>query len=285
MRKRTKTENSVQYLEVIGWDVFVSTMNEICTGSNGYIFRGHSSDKWLLESTLDRKLKEISPEFSNDTSYEYIKESLLKKFKYSTRGLIESNSPKNTLEWWELGQHFGLWTPLLDWSRSPFVAAYFAISGEKKENEDYCVWALSTKTIEEKGSNGGGVEVELYDPISSSNPRLLRQQGLFTFNRHLNDMESWVSANFPGDEKISLYKIILKDIDPAKALVLLDKMNISDSTLFPDLMGSASYSNKCLQRELLDKIKKNAHKSGKGWSFSNPPHSTRHAGPHRAFQR
>ncbi|WP_422491256.1 response regulator transcription factor [Endozoicomonas sp. ALE010] len=25
--------------------------------------------------------------------------------------------------------------------------------------------------------------------------------------------------------------------------------------------------------------------SGKGWSFSGPPHSTRHAGPHRAVQR
>lgn len=256
MRKIIKTENSVQYIEVYDWDIFVSTINQICSESNGYIFRGHSSDKWLLESTLDRKLKEINSEFSNDASYEFIKNKLLNKFKYSTRGLIDSDIPQNTYEWWELGQHFGLWTPLLDWSRSPFVAAYFAISGEKKDGEEYCVWALSTKAIEEKGSNGADVNVELYDPISSNNPRLLRQQGLFTIDKHLNDIESWVSTNFQEEHGVSLYKIILKNIDSAKALVLLDKMNISDSTLFPDLMGSASYSNKCLQRELLDKIKK-----------------------------
>lgn len=256
MRNKIKTENSVQYIEVSGWDIFVSTINQICIGSTGYIFRGHSSDKWLLESTLDRKLKEVSNEFSNDTAYELIKEKLLNKFKYSTRGLIGANPPQNPHEWWELGQHFGLWTPFLDWSRSPFVAAYFAISGAKKEGEEYCVWALSTKTIEEKGTIDANVNVELYDPISSNNPRLLRQQGLFTINNHLNDIESWVSTNFREEQGISLYKIILKDLDSSNALVMLDKMNISDSTLFPDLMGSASYSNKCLQRELLDKIKK-----------------------------
>ncbi len=44
--------------------------------------------------------------------------------------------------WLALMQHYGLPTRLLDWSRSPLVALYFAVSDESQCDKDGCIWVL-----------------------------------------------------------------------------------------------------------------------------------------------
>lgn len=257
MRETTYNHNSVQFIELGNWHEFVKVIDEVFADKYGYVFRGQSSHHWEIEPTLDRKLKLFTEEFSNITTYDFVKEMLLNDFKSNSRGMKASHSfAKDDLYWWELGQHHGLLTPLLDWSRSPFVAAFFAMSGAEIDGEHPCVWAIHKNSVKSKTENINPSELDIHfhDPISSSNQRLLRQQGLFSISKPLLNIPEWVEENFKDDDCITLYKFIIKNTDRAQALQFLNKMNINAFTLFPDLDGSAKHANEMVDMRLLQKI-------------------------------
>jgi len=53
----------------------------------------------------------------------------LEQFKIAAAGLRGPNPARlNTDQWWSLGRHFGLVTPLLDRTESHYIAAFFALS-------------------------------------------------------------------------------------------------------------------------------------------------------------
>jgi hypothetical protein len=241
--------------KLTSWKDFSEFINEEMLEYTNYVYRGHANSNWKLEPTLDRVITD--PESSDRDDH-------LLKFKYETRGRRGPNPPnlENENDWWALGQHHGLHTPLLDWTESPFVALYFAAAtAENEDSDEMVVYSLFQNGVnrinyEIKNStkintiNGHKPTVKIVRPLSDENSRLVSQRGLFTRGPNNVDLESWVKQYTELDAELEniivLIKITMPKDNIAGCLRYLNRMNISHSTLFPDLAGATEFCNKHL---------------------------------------
>lgn len=242
------------------WEVFLSN-NHYFANDMGFIFRGHGCASWKLNTTLDRLFERINPEgIDLDSTYDF----LLAEFVKSIRGRsgISKDIFENKEELWALGQHYGLATPLLDWTHSIYVALFFAFEDPAPSKSGYrTIWAFHTcKFVKNKMESFNNDKefkdlFKLIDPISDENPRLITQSGLFTKLPLNFDFVNWVSSELPDDAPY-LIKINVPESERANILKHLRLMNIHPATLFPEVDGAAKFCNQTLEL-LTEKHKSN----------------------------
>ena len=243
-----KTKNGVSELKLRSWRKLYDYLVQNMLDYPHYIWRGQRDSTWALESSLERLLRD-----KNDSDKAEIFKAHLDKFKMSIRGRRGTNPNKITREneWWALGQHHGLATPLLDWTESAFFALYFAF--EKKEgpaNKMRSIWAIAdVSQIDMPYESDGEVPaLDIVRPSLDENLRLVAQAGLFTRAPVGLTVEQWVQKKFKGiDDKSVLKKFLVPDEGREDCLKTLNRMSINHLTLFPDLYGSAKHCNKALE--------------------------------------
>ena len=216
-------------------------IDDYFTHYNNYIFRGQADAEWKLESTLTRAIKKFYPKESDDKA---LKLTHLRYFKENIRGRCGLDlAGCGEEELWALGQHFGLHTPLLDWTRSPYVAVFFSLFGECKSGFR-ALWAIFEDDIARitDATEDENKKIKLVRPLTHHNQRLVTQNGLFLDVPVGECLETLVETA-PDFGWITMYKITFSNAIRDDALSALNNMNINHASLFPDLMGSSLYTN------------------------------------------
>jgi hypothetical protein len=190
------------------------------------VFRGHLDSRWLLRASLDRDRT-----FANEVDRQKCLSALIETFRREASGVASSLCLQTYTEWEMLGRHHGLPTSLLDWTHSPFVAAYFAFADSPPADAQCAsVWMFDRDIFAAKLLP----EIEIIDneELIKFNARAVEQRALFLQIKRVDPPlevllgDHLVRYDIPLNER----RLVLAD---------LDEMLINSRTLFRDLDGAA----------------------------------------------
>lgn len=238
--------------EMASWEAFLQHCSEVLRPGAyppSHLFRGQVNASWPLTPTLLRRLRNtVTPKRALEIEAAALSEFQAQAHLYSPPA-VPRGSPEEAdlLAWWALMQHYGAPTRLLDWTASPYVAAYFAC--EREEDTDGTVYVVAREVFAEAAllpheyQDPAAPDVLFFVSPTRKTERLAAQQGHFSISTHvLSDHDSTIlrvcSPLAAGDASARVFR---KWIIPAKLkatfLRQLRVMNVIAQALFPGLDG------------------------------------------------
>ncbi len=225
-------------------------------------YRGHSDANYRLVPTIGRPYRYNGKKITFSAEQERL---LLHRFRrriYPIAGRI--------LNEWEallLARHHALPTRILDWSRLPLVALYFAAS--QRQDLDGDVWAMvrfedeahDLDILDLSTRNPGHSPLTMFSPPAKrragvvvdavkivhpfyNSPRIVSQDGVFTLHSDpRRPLEDYANQRFHDDRLDIGHLIRIPIVAKAKCslVVQLDTFAINRRTIFPDLDGIAQH--------------------------------------------
>lgn len=231
------------------WQEFRDFVHDDILGFKMY-WRGQRDPSWQLASRFERVFANVSSSTRNKMGKDFYRQSrdgYLKRFQRAASGLRGPNpKPLSTEEWWALGRHYGLITPLLDWTEKPYIASFFALAEHFEQRQYSSLLGEADQPVaiyrlfHTSKLEGDGLRV--VRPTIDELGRLQSQRSVFTWldSEEYFDLQTFMDRTGRGD---LLTKITLSERAMFDGLNDLDMHGIDYRLLFPDLAGAALSAN------------------------------------------
>jgi hypothetical protein len=218
---------------------------------NLILYRGLADSNWQLDTTLERHSKEswsigkyyhaiyfCAPQIESflGTSWD------LRNLEDAEKNLSEKFSDFRVslphYDYWAYLRHHGFPSPLLDWSKSPYIALFFAFC-EQVNSGFVSLYIYIESTHGGKGLRVGAPQITVQHPYVKTHKRHFLQQSYYTIATKV-DLDS-KDHNFVAHENVFameekrqdiLIKIVIPRSIRLKALSILDSYNINYFSLF-----------------------------------------------------
>jgi FRG domain-containing protein len=206
-----------------------------------YLFRGHSNNQWRLRTSFHRTGRASLLKFHTQDV-----ESLHRHLSGLTTHRFNLDDPLDYAAFLNLAQHHGYPTPLLDWTQSPFVGAYFAfrhLRPQINSDEKVRIFVLDGRAWASSLERGGFLmpgflHMTVLEPLAINNPRALPQQSVSTVT-NVDDLDLFIEDKIEKRFQRSYLRVIdLPATERRQAMQDLARMGITAGSMFPGLDGA-----------------------------------------------
>jgi hypothetical protein len=241
---------------VKSWETFLGQITD--SPYQNWAFRGQRDASLPLFSALSRYLLtyKIAPRAWPDQE-----ERILRIFKRKAIHFLDDVPVRDDdFQWLALMQDHGAPTRLLDFTWSPYVAAFFALHNATDEAAIWAVNPFEVSKVRQLGSDQS-IDVRNMDPEQlgnyrryylpgklpfvwmgephAMNRRLIAQSGTFVLPGVLDQPIERILQQYPNPKNTVIKFLLPVEKIREKGMRELYRMNITQATLFPDLDGLA----------------------------------------------
>ncbi len=223
--------------EIKTWDNYkehVATFSE-----GGYLFRGQAKP-WKLRTAFHRRRRYDLWRFLNEDI-----PKLHLRLTGRTKHFFNFENPQEYGAFLNLGQHHGFPTPLLDWTFSPYTAAFFAFRNVPRKmtgNEFARVFVFNQKKWSPVPSNLVNLFnvrpfFSVMELLAIDNDRVIPQQAA-TIVTNIDDIEEFIRQVEDLNRERYLMAINIPWSERDKVIKELSYMGITAGSMFPGLDGA-----------------------------------------------